>query len=97
MKTTLDLADDLLIEAKALAARQRTTLREIVERALRRELAPSAAHANPDPEKFEVGPFGILRLKRQPDAEPLTPEKIRTIQAEIDEEEFQRATNPRRQ
>ena len=41
MKTTLDLDDDLLIEAKAVAARRRTTLRAMVEHALRRELAPT--------------------------------------------------------
>jgi Arc/MetJ family transcription regulator len=41
MKTTLDLDDALLIEAKAVAARRRTTLRAMVEHALRRELAPA--------------------------------------------------------
>lgn len=30
MKTTLDLDDDLLIEAKTLAARRKTTLKAIV-------------------------------------------------------------------
>lgn len=42
MKTTLDLDDELLAEAKAVAARRRTTLRAMVEHALRRELAPAA-------------------------------------------------------
>lgn len=42
MKTTLDLPDDLLIEAKTIAARQRTTLKAIVEHALRRELGGAA-------------------------------------------------------
>ncbi|MCH7228442.1 hypothetical protein [Haloferula sp. A504] len=40
MKTTLDLPDDLLIEAKATAARRRMTLRELVTRALERDLRP---------------------------------------------------------
>jgi hypothetical protein len=35
MKTTLDLRDDLLAEAKARAARERTTLTRIVEEGLR--------------------------------------------------------------
>lgn len=35
MKTTIDIADSLLIEAKRLAAEQKTTLREIVEEGLR--------------------------------------------------------------
>jgi hypothetical protein len=34
-KTTVDIPDDLLVQAKALAAHERTTLREIVERGLR--------------------------------------------------------------
>jgi len=38
MKTTIDLPDDLLIEAKKRAAETRTTIRALVERGLRREL-----------------------------------------------------------
>jgi hypothetical protein len=38
MKTTVELPDDLLLEAKRKALETRTTLREIMERALRREL-----------------------------------------------------------
>jgi hypothetical protein len=39
MKTTLDLSAPLLEEAKAVAARERTTLRELVEEGLRAVLA----------------------------------------------------------
>jgi hypothetical protein len=39
MKTTLDLSAPLLEEAKALAARERTTLRALVEEGLRAVLA----------------------------------------------------------
>ena len=38
MKTTIELPDSLLLEAKRKALETRTTLREILERALRREL-----------------------------------------------------------
>jgi Arc/MetJ family transcription regulator len=38
MKTTIDLPDELLIAAKIKAAETRTTLREVFERGLRREL-----------------------------------------------------------
>jgi len=41
MKTTLELPDELLIEAKATAARRRVTLRELFTRALERELKPA--------------------------------------------------------
>lgn len=46
MKTTLDLRDDLVARAKALAAKQRTTLTKMIEEGLalrlRRQRAPSA-------------------------------------------------------
>jgi hypothetical protein len=95
MKTTLDLPDDLLIEAKTLAARRRTTLKAIVERALRRELQPPPPVQNPNPEKYEVNELGFLVIKRGPDSPVITTETIRQIQAEIDEEDFQKAINPR--
>jgi hypothetical protein len=38
MKTTVELPDALLISAKKRAAEERTTLRRILERSLRREL-----------------------------------------------------------
>ena len=40
MKTTLELPDDLFVEAKAVAARRRITLKALFTRALRRELYP---------------------------------------------------------
>lgn len=39
MKTTVELPDELLIEVKKAAAERRTTIRDLVERGLRRELA----------------------------------------------------------
>lgn len=39
MKTTIDLADDLLIAAKKRAAEQRRPMRQLVESGLRRELS----------------------------------------------------------
>jgi len=39
MKTTLDIADPLLREARHLAARERTTLRALVEQGLRQVVA----------------------------------------------------------
>lgn len=43
MKTTLELPDDLFVAAKQRAAHERTTLRAIVERGLRAQLAPAKA------------------------------------------------------
>lgn len=97
MKTTLDLPDDLLIEAKAVAARRHTTLKAIVEHALRREIQPTtpAADASFDSTVFERGPHGILRLKRNR-GDVVTLETIRKIQDEIDQEELDRALNLQR-
>ena len=39
MKTTIDIADPLLAEAKSVAAKEGTTLRELVEQGLRQVLA----------------------------------------------------------
>ncbi len=43
MKTTLDLNDTLIANAKALAAQQRTTLTRVVEEGLRLRLAGSTS------------------------------------------------------
>jgi hypothetical protein len=94
MKTTLDLPDDLLIEAKTMAARRKTTLKAIVEKALRRELHPDPVLSNPDPDKFEVGPLGFLVIKKRPGDAPVTSERVRALQDEIDEEDFQKAIRP---
>jgi hypothetical protein len=84
VKTTLDLPDDLLIAAKALAAQRKTTLKAMVEHALRREIAPQENLAPDSP--YEVGPFGILSLKKR--AEGLTSDQItRLIEHQYDEED----------
>lgn len=41
MKTTVEIDDELLRQAKKTAIDRRITLRELVERGLRRELAPA--------------------------------------------------------
>ena len=91
MKTTLDLPEDLLIEAKTVAARRRTTLKAIIEKALRRELNPRADAENPDTKKFDVNELGFLVIRKRADGRSVTPETIRAIQDEIDEEDVQRA------
>lgn len=95
MKTTIELDDALLMEAKAVAAKRRTTLKAVLEHALRRELAPAPELNNPDAEKFEVGPLGFLVLKRKP-GETITLEQIEAIGKDLEDEEFHRAVHPRR-
>ena len=65
MKTTLDLPDELLIEAKATAARRRTTLRAIVEHALRREIDTKSNESDKELDTFiETTSDGLPRFKR---------------------------------
>ena len=90
MKTTLDLPDDLLIEAKAVAARRRTTLKAMVVHALRREIAPAVELDADSP--FEMNELGMLVLKRR--GSGITLEQIDAIQEEIDREDMERALNP---
>jgi hypothetical protein len=63
MKTTLELPDDLFVEAKAVAARRRITLKTLFTRALERELRPASAH--PVSPAFELDDQGWPVLKRE--------------------------------
>jgi hypothetical protein len=90
MKTTLDLTDDLLIEAKSVAVRRRTTLKAIIEHALRREIQHPKDTPPTEDDRFETGPFGILRLKRNRGA-TVTAGTVRQIQDQLNQEELERA------
>jgi hypothetical protein len=65
MKTTIEIADDVLVRAKRQAQREGKTLREVVEEALRQRLAQSPARA---PFQLKKHPFGGEGLQR-PDAD----------------------------
>lgn len=63
MKTTIELPDSLFAEAKAVAVRRRTTLKEMFEHALRREIA---FLGNPSRSKFtEINNHGFPVLKKR--------------------------------
>ena len=64
MKTTLELPDALLIEAKAVAVRRRTTLRAMVEHALRREIGGSETSNVVNDSITEINSLGFPVLKR---------------------------------
>lgn len=57
MRTTLNIADELLIEAKQMAARTGRTLTSVVEDALRLTLA-RARKPRKKAERFELPTFG---------------------------------------
>lgn len=85
MKTTIELPDDLFREAKTLAVRRKTTLKALIEGALRREISPAAFEENPDPAKYEIGPFGILSLKKT--GRTLAPRQMRKLIEQDQEDE----------
>lgn len=84
------------MEAKTLAVRRKTTLKAIIEAALRREIRPATELENPDPSRFEVGPFGILRLRRPSNSPSTTVAHVRAVQEALETEEVQRLTGPQR-
>ena len=59
MKTTIDIADSLLLEAKRLAAEQKTTLREIFEEGLRAALQQRQAPRKYKLKNLAVGGNGL--------------------------------------
>ena len=70
-----------------LAARRKTTLK-----AIRTVSEPE----NPGPARFEVGPFGILRIRKVPGSLPTTLAQVDAARDELEEEEFRRAIHPNR-
>lgn len=82
MKTTLELPDELLIEAKAAAARRRTTLKALFTRALERELHGSS-HLPASQPRFVVDASGWPILQRLESTHPLvTDDFIRSLRDE---------------
>jgi Arc/MetJ family transcription regulator len=71
-KTTIDISDELLAEAKALAVRERTTLRELVERGLRSVVRRRAA-----PERFRLRDASVDGDGLNPEFEGAGWERIR--------------------
>lgn len=77
MKTTLELPDDLMAAAKALATRRRTTLKALFTRALERELRGPGKATH---QRFEVDESGWPVLRRPPrNATVVTDEFIRAL------------------
>ncbi len=79
MKTTIELPDDLLIEAKSAAIRRRTTLKAIIEHALRRELRMNEAGGA---EAFTIDEHG-LPLIRKSRSEPVTSDQVYALMEDL--------------
>jgi hypothetical protein len=75
MRTTVDIDDDVLAAAKALAASERRSLGKVLSDLVRRGLAPRLVVVEDD------GLFPVVRVGSE--ASPITPDKVR---AALDEE-----------
>ena len=84
------------MEAKTLAIRRKTTLKAIIEAALRREIRPSTEPENPDPSRFKVAPFGILRIRKTSGSPSTTVAQVRAVRESLENEELERTTHPQR-
>jgi|GEM_PF-244442 len=90
MKTTIEIDDALLIEAKAVAARRRTTLKDMITRSLRRELGLCATLEIGADGPFETGPLGLPVLKKSRGA-AVDAEQVQAITAAMDDEALRQA------
>ena len=77
MKTTLDISDPLLREARAVVARERTTLRALVEQGLRRVLADKKRKS-----KFRLRKATFKGQGLHPDVKGLSWDQIRELSYE---------------
>jgi hypothetical protein len=84
------------MEAKTLAVRRKTTLKAIIEAALRREIRSSTEPENPDPSRFELGPFGILRIRKASGSPSTTVAQVRAAEQALENEALERVTQPQR-
>lgn len=64
MKTTMDIEDELFLEAKAVAAKRRVSLKAMVEHALRREISDQN-YSTPEQSSFTVDEDGLPILTRR--------------------------------
>ena len=84
MRTTLDLPDELFLEAKTRAVQQRTTLKNLITQFIRSGLR-SKTITSSQPARRTLPPVAIRRVSGQPQNPALT---NRQLQAILEEEDF---------
>jgi len=82
MKTTLELPDDLFVEAKAVAARRQISLKTLFTRALERELRP--APVTDFSSCFELDAYGWPVLKNKGSNVTVTNDFVNQLREEED-------------
>jgi hypothetical protein len=65
MKTTLELPDELMIEAKTIAAKRKITFRALTEAALRREIQQRTLADSPKSDFIEYSKGQAPHLKKR--------------------------------
>lgn len=91
MKTTLDLPDDLIREARIRAAREGKKLKDIMEQAIRIGFGNPSSSRPPLPSFLKISPEGFPYIECGPNAQKLTAEDyIKIEQDAILEEDLQR-------
>ena len=84
MQTTIDLDDDLVEPAKALAARRRTTIDGLLSDFVRAGIGREMAVGDDNP-MFERSASGILRLRKLHGGTPVTTAMVKALMNEDDE------------
>ncbi len=74
MKTTMDLPDSLLAEAKRVAAERSTTVKALVEAGLRKELSARA-----ETDEFRLRDASFQGRGLRPEAQGLSWERLREL------------------
>jgi predicted transcriptional regulator len=82
MKTTIELPDELLTRAKATAALRRTSLKAMIEHALKRELDFPDNMVGED-EIYEINERGFPVLKRKEANRTVSSEDVYKIMEEL--------------
>ncbi len=75
MRTTLSIDDDVLLAAKALAARQRKSVGEVISVLARRALQPNTPSGGVR--------NGVPLLPRRAGAAPITPDLVNELRDEL--------------
>ncbi len=65
MKTTVEISDAVLAAARELARRERTTVKALIERGLRRELAEAEQRSDFHLRRASFGGNGLRRDRRE--------------------------------
>jgi hypothetical protein len=60
--------------------------------AIAKRIRATGGPENPDPSRFEVGPFGILRIRKTSGSPSNTMAQVRAVQEALENEELKRVT-----